>query len=161
MIRWPLVSNVIRRGSSSNTFGPVRRDADGSPRNHQGWDFFAPIGTPCFAIADGRIEFAGDGGVQGYGLLVVHSFEWNSGTLFAAFAHLNRIDVTQGAVVSKGQQLGLTGDSGNARGMTGADLQLHFEIRTIVRPGKGLAGRISPLEIFEQLPMKTPIIDPV
>jgi peptidoglycan LD-endopeptidase LytH len=160
-IRWPLVSNVIRRGAISNTFGPVRHNADGSPRNHQGWDFFAPIGTPCYAIADGRVVFAASAGAAGYGNLIVHSFDFNGGTLFAAFAHLAHIEVVNGEQVTKGQRIGTTGDSGNAHGMTGSDLHLHFEIRTKAMPGLGLAGRITPGAVLDDLPLKTPIIDPV
>ena len=52
-ILWPLVSNVIRRGKLSNTYGrfPVRKSG-----THWGWDFYAKAGTSCYAIADGRIE---------------------------------------------------------------------------------------------------------
>lgn len=160
-VRWPLESNVIRRNDVRNTYGPVRREADGSPRNHQGWDFFAAEGTRCFAIADGKIMFAENAGADGYGLTVVQSFTWNQATLYAAYAHLSQIDVAVGDVVTIGQQIGLTGNSGNARGMTGMDQHLHFEIRTIVRPGRGLAGRMTPLTIFGELPLKTPILDPV
>ena len=59
---------------------------------------------------------------------------------------LDRIDVKPGQKVSAGTQLGLSGDTGNARGMAtipkGA--HLHFEVRTIQNPGLGLGGRIDP-----------------
>ena len=65
---------------------------------------------------------------------------------FAFYAHLDRIDVKPGQKVSAGTQLGLSGDTGNAKGMAtipkGA--HLHFEIRTIQNPGLGLGGRIDP-----------------
>jgi murein DD-endopeptidase MepM/ murein hydrolase activator NlpD len=160
-IRWPLVSNVIRNGKISNTFGPVRHNADGSTRNHQGWDFYAAIGTPCFAIAGGEVVFAGNAGAAGYGNMVVHSFSWNGGTLYAAFAHLREIDVEIGEEVKKGDKIGETGASGNAAGMSGQDLHLHFEIRTKPMPGKGLDGRMTPGTVLEDLPLKIPIIDPI
>jgi hypothetical protein len=49
-IRWPLERNIIRRGLESNTFGNVRNG-----RPHQGWDFQANIGTPCYAIGKGKV----------------------------------------------------------------------------------------------------------
>lgn len=65
---------------------------------------------------------------------------------FAFYAHLDRIDVKIGQLVKAGTQIGLTGDTGNANGMTTEKKggHLHFEIRTIQNPGLGLGGRINP-----------------
>jgi len=150
-IGWPLKHNRIRRGSVSNTFGMVRHGADGKPRAHQGWDFEAPVRTPCFAIADGAVAmtyFSKD-----YGNVAVLSFQQDDSVLFAAYAHLSAIEAKTGQRVTKGQRIGLTGDTGNAKGMPVPDQHLHFEIRTDPRPGLGLSGRVSPLEIFRQVPL--------
>lgn len=154
-IGWPLAHNLIRRKAVSNTFGMVRHNPDGSKRPHQGWDFEAPIGTPCFAIADGKVAFVNRTG--DYGNLIALGFPFEGKTLYAAYAHLSAIEVALGASVRKGQRIGLTGDTGNAKGMTGPDLHLHFEIRTEPRPGRGLAGRISPLTVFRSVPLDQPI----
>jgi peptidoglycan LD-endopeptidase LytH len=154
-LRWPLAHNVIRHNAENNTFGMVRRKRDGSPRPHQGWDFFAPIGTPCFAISDGRIELITTTG--DYGNVIVLAFPFGGKTLYAAYAHLSAIEVTAGQPVTRGQQIGLTGDTGNARGMKGEDLHLHFEIREVPRPGLGLAGRMSPLKVFGEIPLHAAI----
>lgn len=156
-LRWPLAHNVIRKNSESNTFGMVRRNADGSARPHQGWDFEAPIGTECFAIADGAVALVSSAG--DYGKLVALSFHLNGETLYAAYAHLSEIRVATGQAVTRGQVIGRTGDSGNAKGMTGRDLHLHFELRTIKQPGLGLVGRISPLQIFREVPLDKAIDD--
>ena len=158
-LRWPLVSNAIRRGAVSNTFGMVRHKSDGSKRAHQGWDFFAPSGTPCFAIGNGRVVHVGSSGA--YGNLVVHSFVMGGQTLYAAFAHLSRVDVTLGQTIARGDRIGLTGTSGNAIGMTGLDQHLHFEIRTEPTPGLGLAGRVTPLEVFREVPLDHTVSDPI
>jgi len=150
-IQWPLAHNLIRRKAVSNTFGMVRHNPDGSKRPHQGWDFEAPIGTPCFAIADGKVAFVNTAG--DYGNLVALGFAFEGRTLYATYAHLSAIAVTLGQAVKKGDRIGLTGDTGNARGMKGPDLHLHFEIRTEPRPGRGLAGRISPLTVFRAVPL--------
>jgi murein DD-endopeptidase MepM/ murein hydrolase activator NlpD len=150
-LRWPLAHNLIRRNAVSNTFGMVRHNPDGSKRPHQGWDFEAAIGTPCFAISDGRIALINR--VGDYGNLIALAFPFEGETLFAAYAHLSAIEVAEGQAVTKGQQIGRTGDTGNARGMQGRDLHLHFEIRTIARPARGLAGRISPLNVFRAVPL--------
>ncbi len=155
-IGWPLQSNIIRRSSEANTFGMFRHNADGSKRAHQGWDFFAATETPCFAIANGQIVFAGKSGA--FGNLLIHSFALGGDSYFAAYAHL--LDMTRGVGehVNKGDRVGHTGTTGNAVGMTGIDQHLHFEIRTIMLPGLGLAGRVTPLRIFREIPLDTPAI---
>jgi murein DD-endopeptidase MepM/ murein hydrolase activator NlpD len=52
-----------------------------------------------------------------------------------------------------GQQIGLTGNTGNAVSMRGADQHLHFELRTMALPPRGLAGRFSPMAIFGECPL--------
>ena len=148
-IGWPLARNVIRRGIENNTFGMVR---NGGTRPHQGWDFEAPAGTPCFAISDGKVELVYES--IDYGKVAVLAFPFKGRNLYAAYAHLSAIEVKDGQAVAKGQRIGLTGNTGNARTMRGPDQHLHFEIREVPRPGKGLSGRKSPMEVFGRCPLK-------
>lgn len=144
----PLDYMEIRRGLPNNGFGMVR---NGGKRPHQGWDLWAPIGTPIYAVADGLVEFvktnSGD-----YGSQICTSFEdpQNPGNLLYAFyAHLSQIYVTAKMWVTEGQLLGLTGKSGNASGFKSIeDMHLHFEIRDAVAPGKGLKNRMDPAKYF-------------
>jgi peptidoglycan LD-endopeptidase LytH len=160
-IGWPLARNIIRRSSLNHTFGMVRRNAVGSRRPHQGWDFEAEPGYRCYAVADGAIEAVRDFG--DYGKQVILRFEYDFDddgdceTLFAFYAHLSRIDVKVGQKVKLGDQLGLTGNTGNAQSMRGADQHLHFELRSRPLPGRGLDGRYSPLVLFRVCPLNTPI----
>ena len=151
-IGWPLKHNVIRGNIKNNSFGMVR---NGGTKPHQGWDMLAPIGTKCFAIADGKIETIYPS--EAYGKVVVLAFLFHGQKRFAAYAHLSRVDVTEGQAVAKGQQIGLTGDSGNAHGLPDDQMHLHFEIRTVPRPGLGLGGRVSPIEVFGKIPLQAPI----
>lgn len=156
-ITWPLARNRIRRGLINHTFGMVRRRADGTKRAHQGWDFEARDGTPCFAIAAGTVERIRDVGDYGKQIILrfQHDFDHDGDrdTVFAMYAHLSRIDVAQGQSVTKGQQIGLTGSTGNAQGMGPLDQHLHFELRSMPMPPTGLAGRFSPLAIFGECPL--------
>ena len=79
-IYWPLQRNVIRGRSDHNTFGLVRRYANGALKPHQGWDFEAPLQTPVYAVAAGEVAFVRDRG--DYGLQLCIEFEFAGRTLF-------------------------------------------------------------------------------
>lgn len=161
-VDWPLDLNRIRRGLINHTFGRVRRNADGTMRPHQGWDLFAAPGTPCFAVSDGSVKHIRT--IGDYGNTIVLEFQFDidgngrPDTLYAAYSHLSRIDVKVGEKVRKGQQIGLTGNSGNATSMRGEDCHLHFELRTQPTPGVGLVGRLTPGQIFETCPLHEPAL---
>lgn len=158
---FPMKYAVIRRNSLSNTFGMVRRNRDGSPRPHQGWDFYAPPNYRCYAIADGEIAAVRNSGSYGRQVILRFTSEAAPNPLYAAFCHLNEVRVIVGQRVKMGEVLGLCGDSGNARGMVGTDAHLHFEIRTHLHVGRGLSHRMSPMQVFESLPLnKIVVTDP-
>lgn len=106
---WPLKGNIISR------FGPGESGA-----KNNGIDIAAPIGTPIRAAADGVVAYAGDSiAVFGGLILITHGSGWVS-----AYGHANRIDVVRGQKVTKGQVIGLSGDTGYA-----SKPKLHFELR--------------------------------
>jgi murein DD-endopeptidase MepM/ murein hydrolase activator NlpD len=111
-LRWPLGTVPVALGSP---FGARW----GKP--HEGIDLPAPIGTPVFAAADGRVVYAGNG-VRGYGNLVVIK---HAGDLLTAYAHNSMLLVTQGQPVRAGDRIALVGQSGHATGP-----HLHFEVRS-------------------------------
>ena len=149
----PLKTCVLRTSGLSTVngarFGMTRKYPNGKPRPHQGIDLATDEGYRVYAVEDGEIVSIAKG-LDGYGFTV--SLKINNkdnpelNGKFAFYAHLDRIDVKPGQKVSAGTQLGLSGDTGNAKGMAtipkGA--HLHFEIRTIQNPGLGLGGRIDP-----------------
>lgn len=67
------------------------------------------------------LEAAGDGWNYGMGSYIV--IDHGSG-LVTVYAHLDRVDVSEGDRVEKGEVIGMTGDTGYATGV-----HLHFEIR--------------------------------
>jgi murein DD-endopeptidase MepM/ murein hydrolase activator NlpD len=70
---------------------------------------------------------------QGYGYFVILDHQIDYLTLYA---HLDRVLVSEGEVVGKGQVIGTVGTTGNSTGP-----HLHFEIRDFGR-------LINPLEIL-------------
>lgn len=158
-VLWPLVSNMIRKNKISNTFG---RFAERSSGVHWGWDFYAEAGTPCYAISDGELVMiygrASDTG--NFGKVAVLKFEFKGKTYYAAYCHL--LDVTAGiGPIKAGDEVGHTGNSGNAYNMKGADQHLHFEIRNSPRPGPGgPPNRISPFFLYGVCPLNQTILEP-
>lgn len=154
-VTWPLVNNIIRGKSERNTFGMVRKFANGNPKPHQGWDFSASLGTAVYAIADGKVEFVRNNG--DYGMQLCLSFKFDGVTYYAFYAHLQSTSVIGGAKVEMNDVIGASGNSGNAKSLPHSEDHLHFEIRTQLAPGAGLAGRVSPLKIFKKCPLKVAI----
>jgi murein DD-endopeptidase MepM/ murein hydrolase activator NlpD len=147
-MRNPLNQMRIRRQDAHNTFGMVRTYPNGTPKPHQGWDLFAPVGTPIFAITSGLIRDIRHMPNDAYGMQISLQFVRNGQTLYARYAHLSSVLCAEGQNVTEGQLLGFTGTSGNASGMTGVDEHLHFEIDTQLLPGLGLPGRVDPGEVL-------------
>mgnify|MGYP001583466374 CR=1 FL=1 len=87
-------------------------------RLHSGLDLAAKVGTPIYAVADGRVIFAKR--FAGYGNLIVLKHDKN---YFSAYAHASNLMVSQGGKVRQGQQIGAVGMTGRSTGP-----HLHFEI---------------------------------
>lgn len=88
---------------------------------HPALDIGAPQGTTVVAADEGIVAVAGWSGV-GYGNYIVIRHGDGFVTLYA---HLSRIDVSQGDYVARGQQIGAVGNTGRSTGP-----HLHFEIST-------------------------------
>lgn len=87
---------------------------------HTGVDFVVPTGTSLKAVGAGTVVSAGWGGA--YGNQVVIRL---ADGFYAQYGHLSQLSVSAGQTVSAGQQIGLSGATGNVTGP-----HLHFEIRT-------------------------------
>lgn len=106
---WPV------RGEILSDFGPK----PGGLHN-DGINIAVAAGTPVKAAESGIVAYAGNE-LRGFGnlLLVRHADGW-----MTAYAHLERMQVERGARVTRGQQIGTVGSTGNV-----VSPQLHFEVR--------------------------------
>ncbi|MFF4655560.1 peptidoglycan DD-metalloendopeptidase family protein [Streptomyces sp. NPDC001381] len=104
------------------TVGTGYRVAGGmwSSGYHTGVDFVVPTGTSLKAVGAGTVVSAGWGGAYGNQVVI----KLNDG-YYAQYAHLSQLSVSAGQTVTAGQQVGLSGATGNVTGP-----HLHFEIRT-------------------------------
>jgi hypothetical protein len=81
-----------------------------------------PVGTPLKAVMDGVVSKAQSGsGERSYGLYVEIQHSGGKSTLYA---HMSKIMVNVGDNVTKGQIIGLSGNTGFSTGP-----HLHFELR--------------------------------
>ncbi len=126
----PITANEINWPLSSYRYGGVFF----GNVVHSGIDIPTGKGTPIVAAGNGTVIWADWGYFSGwrenkddpYGQAVViqHDFGYQGKTLYTIYAHMSRIDVTEGEWVQAGDQLGLVGDTGHTTGP-----HLHFEIR--------------------------------
>lgn len=97
---------------------------------HPGIDIAAPVGTPVHAVANGIVERVGyDAGGYGHFLVIRHPHAPSPGsaktkvTLHSVYGHLSEVLATEGTVITKGDTVALTGQSGFATGP-----HLHFQL---------------------------------
>ncbi|MFD5817569.1 peptidoglycan DD-metalloendopeptidase family protein [Streptomyces sp. NPDC127038] len=87
---------------------------------HTGVDFVVPTGTTIKSVAAGTVVSAGWGGAYGNQVVIQHA-----DGKYSQYAHMSSLSVSAGQTVTEGQQIGLSGATGNVTGP-----HLHFEIRT-------------------------------
>jgi hypothetical protein len=124
----------------SSPFNRLRTRDDGSTYRHGGIDIAVPVGTPVAAADSGVVERVTNQ-PNGAGKFIEIRHEDGTSSLYM---HLSRQDVTQGSRVTAGQQIGLSGNTGNSDGP-----HLHFEVRdrngNKIDPNQFLAGASSPV----------------
>ncbi|MGW0298199.1 M23 family metallopeptidase [Streptomyces anthocyanicus] len=91
-----------------------------SSGSHTGIDFHASSGTSVHSVGVGTVVEAGWGGAYGNQVVI----RMHDGT-YTQYGHLSSIGVSVGQSVEPGQQIGVSGATGNVTGP-----HLHFEART-------------------------------
>ncbi len=110
---WPVAGQVLTR------FGMQRHPQFKTMIFRRGIEIGAHEGDTVRAINDGQVAFAD--WYKGYGKLLI--IEHAAG-LYSLYGNLEQIALTKGDRVSKGQTVGLVGDTGSLKGP-----KLYFEIR--------------------------------
>ena len=117
----------VKNSRLGDRFGMRTHPVTGKRKHHNGIDFPVDTGTPIYATADGAVEYSGYHKKSGFGYLVIinHNFGFKS-----YYAHMKkRPSVRSGQLVKKGQQIGLSGNSGISTGP-----HLHYEVRYLFKP---------------------------
>ncbi len=102
----------------TDTYG-YSRLTGGSSISHKGTDFRAAVGTPVFAMNSGTVRFAQSLRNYGNTIIVDHGLG-----LHTIYMHLSKIEVPLNKNVTKGELIGLSGDTGYVLGP-----HLHLTIR--------------------------------
>ena len=118
------VGNV--RASSKKTVSPKNGSAAvAAPkqryRTHMGIDYSAPIGTPIFSVATGKVVHLGFNGA--FGNLIILEHPGNYRTYYAHLSSYNT-ELEVGNEVRRGLEIGYVGSTGRSTGP-----HLHFELR--------------------------------
>ena len=90
------------------------------PMKHNGVDLGAKFGSEIYAAGDGKVILTNFNSISGNYLVVEHKDGQSS-----SYAHLSKIAVSKGDMVSKGQIVGYVGSTGRSTGP-----HLHYEVRT-------------------------------
>jgi murein DD-endopeptidase MepM/ murein hydrolase activator NlpD len=89
-----------------------RRIINGQPRMpHSGVDFAAERGDPVVAANRGRVALVGEFFFAGRLVVLDHGLG-----LYTLYFHLDRADVAEGALIERGQPIGVVGATGRATG---------------------------------------------
>lgn len=111
--------------------GKTRRAVAAS--GSEGLEIIGRRGQPVLAAAGGQVVYSGNG-LRGYGQLIIIK---HNDTFLSAYAHNDKLLVTEGTRVNAGQQIAEMGDS------EASEVMLHFEIR---KGGKA----VGPLQFLPQ-----------
>ncbi|MEU0784926.1 M23 family metallopeptidase [Streptomyces sp. NPDC006173] len=99
-----------------------------SSGSHTGVDFHAAAGTSVHSVGAGTVVTTGWGGAYGNQVVI----KMHDGT-YTMYGHLSSIGVSVGQTVTPGQQIALSGSTGNTTGP-----HLHFEARTTAEYGSDM-----------------------
>ncbi|GAA4897562.1 M23 family metallopeptidase [Streptomyces coeruleoprunus] len=99
-----------------------------SSGSHSGVDFHAAYGSTVVSVGMGTVVEAGWGGAYGNNVVI----RMHDGT-YTQYGHLASVTVSVGQTVSPGQQIGVSGSTGNSTGP-----HLHFEARTSAEYGSDI-----------------------
>lgn len=113
-MRWPAKGKIIA-GYGART---------GAGKN-AGIDIALPKGTPVKAAENGVVIYAGDG-LKEFGKTVLVRHE---NGLVSVYGHVDTINVQRGATIKRGQEIAMSGMTGNADAP-----KLHFEVRKNSKP---------------------------
>lgn len=136
---WELPFSRPAKGKMLSRFGLHRIFNGDTKSRHTGLDFRAWLGTPLYAMAAGKVVLTGSFYYAGNAVFIDHG-----NGLISMSAHMSKILVKEGDMVTPGQKIGLSGATGR---VTGA----HLHLATFVQ------GQVVDPEPFFANTLETPV----
>jgi murein DD-endopeptidase MepM/ murein hydrolase activator NlpD len=103
-------------------FGSPRRS---TPAGHQGLDISGISGqSSIYANRSGTVTFVGAASLAGNLIIIDHG-----GGVSTRYGHNSVNLVTNGQQVTQGQEIGIVGQTGNARGQALSEAHVHFGVQ--------------------------------
>lgn len=124
-------------GSFTSGYGYRIHPVTGGKKLHSGIDIANSADVPIVAAAGGTVIRANYS--SSYGNVVYISHKINGQVYTTVYAHMEQFYVKSGQSVSKGQQIGIMGNTGRSTGQ-----HLHFEIHK--GPWNGSSSSVNPLD---------------
>jgi len=116
----------------TSDFGKARIYNGSLKSYHGGTDFRASEGTQLIACNSGKVVLAKDRFYSGGSVIIDHGHG-----IYSCYFHMSKLEVKEGAMVKKGEAIGLSGSSGRVTGP-----HLHFGIRVA-------SQQVDPLQFIE------------
>ena len=117
-------------------FAPGKYLNDTHPQGHDGVDLKAPAGTPIYPVASGIVIETGQYPKGGITCKISHE----NGQVISYYAHLNQLKVQINQEVTQKTEIGIIGQTGNAKGR---GEHLHYEIKV-------MGQKVDPMKIVGQ-----------
>lgn len=109
----------------TNSYGNRPKGIKYAAGKHIGVDYGCPIGTPVFAMWNGKVTSFNWGVAFGRQVIIDHNRLPNGQAgLWAGYMHLSKVVVKPGQVVARGQIIGYSGNTGKVSGP-----HLHVEVQ--------------------------------
>lgn len=124
---------VSRNWRLSSNFNPKRlHPVTGRVSPHNGTDFATPIGTAVMSTGDGQVVMTRKHPYAGNYVVIQHGSTYKT-----RYLHLSKILVRKGQKVTRGQKIGLSGNTGRVTGP-----HLHYELIERGRPVNAMKANI-------------------
>lgn len=110
--------------------GGARVSQGFKPGEHSAIDFACAVGTPLVSVADGVVVQVSDDIFQRSGRFVIVKGHGLFSTLAWSYSHMSVISCRLGQELVAGEELGLSGNTGDTRGENGG-AHLHFAVLAV------------------------------
>ncbi len=122
----PEIAPTENQGIEGGRYGAGRNNG----RTHNGLDIKANLNTPLYSMFQGVVYSTIENHVD-LGNFIIIASNYTGQTIYIMHAHLNEILINNGSIVNALDQIGKTGNTGNAAGENIVP-HVHIEVRTSV-----------------------------